>query len=67
MVAQILSVGEHKIQVNFSCWERVIDGEVFNMVLKGWYGILIGKTRQERQTDVEDTERNPLTSTPNFA
>lgn len=32
-----------------------VDGEVFNMVVKGWYGILIGKTRKRnKKKDTKD-------------
>lgn len=58
--------------VNIKCWgtekdrlisvveERVIDGKVFNIVLTGWYGILIGKARRETKIKILKIQKEIL-------
>lgn len=54
-------------QVNFSYQKKVFDKEVLNMVIVGWHGISIGKSkRRNRKKDAKDTERNPLSSKQNL-
>lgn len=47
--------------------ESVIDVEMFNTVLNGQYGIVIGKGRKERQRYLQLIQKNSVYSVPDFA